>query len=98
MLSLLLICIPTLNINLGSVLLVSHSRNILIISARMESKIKNDSRKTENGIVSLDGEANVSLLNILNKIFWGWELFKPSERFYHQSEPRRLHNKPSFSF
>ena len=61
---------PNFKINLSSVLLVSHPRNVLILSLRMESKVRNDSRRAENNIISLVDEANVSLLNILNKIFW----------------------------
>ena len=57
-------------INVWSVLLVSHPRDVLILSVRMESKVRNYSRRAENDIISLVDEANVSLLNILNKIFW----------------------------
>ena len=61
---------PNFEINLSRVLLVSHPRNVLILSVRMESKVRNYSRRAENDIISLVDEANVSLLNILNKIFW----------------------------
>ena len=61
---------PNFEINLSRVLLVSHPRNVLILSVRMESKVRNYSGRAENDIISLVDKANVSLLNILNKIFW----------------------------
>ena len=61
---------PSFEINLSSALLVSHPRDVLILSVGMESKVRNYSRRAENDTISLVDEANVSLLLILNKIFW----------------------------
>lgn len=71
--------------NLVKCPLLSHSSNFLIVSARIGNKSKNNSRRSERRRVSLVGEMHVPLLNIVNKMYLGWELFKPGGSFYHQS-------------
>lgn len=71
--------------NLVKCPLLSHSSNFLIISARIGNRSKNNSRRSKSCRVSLVGEMHVPLLNIVNKMYLGWELFKPSGSFYHQS-------------